>query len=74
MFERAGLPTAAPEGMGPEDFRHLMALDKKNVDARLRLVLLKGGVGDCVITEDFDDGMLSETLALFCGGGSWPTR
>lgn len=36
----AGLPLTAPAAMSAEDFLVRMRLDKKNVDARLRLVLL----------------------------------
>ena len=52
--------------MTPEDYMNIMARDKKNVDAKLRLVLLKGGVGECVITEDFDPAALKATLEKFC--------
>eukprot|EP00887_Chlorella_sp_A99_P002535 scaffold6.g2535.t1 len=75
LLERARLPTAPPEvgrggaragGMTPEQFRATMAVDKKVVDGQLRLVLLKGPLGGCVITADFPLAKLDETLAAFC--------
>lgn len=66
LLRRANLPLESPEGMTPEDYMRIMARDKKNVDAKLRLVLLKGGVGECVITEDFDSAALQATLEKFC--------
>ena len=66
LLTRAKLPTESPPGMTPDDYMRIMARDKKNVDAKLRLVLLKGGVGECVITEDFDPAALEATLEKFC--------
>ena len=56
----AGLPVDPPPGMVPEAFLELMARDKKVVDGRLRLVLIKA-IGDaCVI----DDATEAELVAL----------
>jgi hypothetical protein len=38
----AGLPVAPPPGLGPERYMDLMAVDKKVLAGRLRLVLLRG--------------------------------
>ena len=51
--------------MTPQDFRRLMAGDKKVAAGQLRLVLLKQ-LGEAVLTADFDDAKLGETLAHFC--------
>lgn len=64
LIQRAGLPEMAPEGMGSEDFMNLMAVDKKNVDGRLRLVLLKA-LGQACITDDASPANLQATLAAF---------
>ena len=40
--------------MTKADFRNIMAVDKKVQDGRLRLILLKGPLGSCVVTGDFD--------------------
>lgn len=66
LFERAGTPVAPPPGMTADAFRELMAVDKKVKDGKLRLVLLKGELGGCVVTGDFDPKVLDETLEFFC--------
>jgi len=47
----AGLPWQGPESMAAETYLELMAVDKKVLDGRLRLVLLKS-LGQAVVTED----------------------
>ena len=61
LLVRAGLPVVPPAEMRPEDFLELMAVDKKVLDGRLRLVLLKG-LGEAVITDDFPREVLDATL------------
>ncbi len=61
----AGLPGGVPDGMTPRDFVDLMAVDKKNVDGNLRLVLLRG-LGVAEVTADFPGQALRETLSEFC--------
>ncbi|WP_404368286.1 3-dehydroquinate synthase [Marinobacter sp.] len=65
LILRAGLPTAPPAGMTPKNFLELMAVDKKNTGGSLRLVLLRS-LGDAVVTSDFDESKLRETLFHFC--------
>lgn len=65
IVRQAGLPSTVPEGMQPDDFLRLMAVDKKNVDGALRLVLLKA-VGDAVVVANADPALLMETLVAFC--------
>jgi len=62
LLQRAHLPTRPPDEMDAARFLELMAVDKKVVDGGLRLVLLKG-LGDAVVTGDFDAGLLDQTLA-----------
>ncbi|MEE2729654.1 MAG: 3-dehydroquinate synthase [Pseudomonadota bacterium] len=57
----AGLPVMGPADMSVATYLEKMAVDKKNVDARIRLVLLKS-VGEAMITADFDQSLLRETL------------
>lgn len=66
MVQRCELPVSPPDAMTPDDFIELMAVDKKNVDGNLRLVLLKGDLGTCLVTSDFDSGKLSDTLNEYC--------
>ena len=65
---KAKLPTRPPPEMTAAQFRSLMAVDKKVAAGKLRLVLLKGALGGCVVTGDFEAAKLEETLAHFCGG------
>ncbi|WP_370232557.1 3-dehydroquinate synthase [Marinobacter nauticus] len=64
LIRRARLPEQAPDDMTPEDFMNLMSVDKKNVDGRLRLVLLKA-IGDAFITENASSDNIRDTLRAF---------
>ncbi len=66
LVKRCDLPTSPPGGMTPDDFLSLMAVDKKNVDGSLRLVLLKGPLGTCLVTSDFEKNLLMDTLNQYC--------
>lgn len=55
-----------PPSMTIQQFKELMSVDKKVQAGKLRLVLLKGPLGGCVVTGDFDPAKLDETLAAFC--------
>lgn len=61
LLSRAGLPVVPPADMCAEDFLAHMAVDKKVLNGRLRLVLLKG-LGDAVVTSEFSRGVLDATL------------
>lgn len=61
----AGLPEWPPEGMTPGDFMEHMAVDKKNLDGSLRLVLVQG-LGEALVTGDFSKQCLADTLTAFC--------
>lgn len=61
----AGLPEKPPVGMSADDFMGLMAVDKKNVDGLLRLVLLRS-VGDAVVTSEASPENLALTFERFC--------
>ncbi|MBS3804844.1 MAG: 3-dehydroquinate synthase [Oleiphilaceae bacterium] len=65
LILRAKLPAKPPEGMTPDRFLELMAVDKKNVTGDLRLVLLQA-LGAAVITSEFDSEHLQATLGYFC--------
>ena len=54
------------QGMREQDFMSLMAVDKKAVDGQLRFILLKGKLGECVVTGDFDTAVLSELIREYC--------
>lgn len=61
LLLQAGLPVVPPAEMRPEDFLVHMAVDKKVLDGRLRLVLLKA-VGDAIVTDAYPRDALDATL------------
>lgn len=62
LIAGAGLPTARPENLAPERMLELMAVDKKVLAGRLRLVLLRQ-LGEAVVTSEFDRDALAHVLA-----------
>ena len=61
LVAAAGLPEQPPADLGPESFLELMAVDKKVVDGRLRLVLLEA-LGEAVVSDRTDATALRATL------------
>ncbi|MCG7929782.1 MAG: 3-dehydroquinate synthase [Candidatus Thiodiazotropha lotti] len=61
LIERAKLPITPPKTLTPERFLELMAVDKKVMDGKLRLVLMKK-IGQSLVTDDFDLKKLEQTL------------
>ena len=61
LFQAAGLPVVPPKDMTPEHFLEHMAVDKKVLDGRLRLVLLRH-IGQAVVTSEFPREILNATL------------
>ena len=62
LLERAGLPNQRPASVSPMQLLTPMRRDKKIQKGRLRLILLKG-IGQAVVSEDFDPQLLGDTLA-----------
>jgi 3-dehydroquinate synthase len=65
LLKKFNLPVDVPECMTVETFEKLMAVDKKAANGKLRLILLKGDLGGCVFTADFDARVLAETLDAY---------
>ncbi|GMH85732.1 hypothetical protein TrST_g4798 [Triparma strigata] len=67
ILKLADLPTELPgdSPMTTEKFLSLMSVDKKVANGVLRLILLKGELGNCVFTSDFDDNAMKETIDLY---------
>ncbi len=67
ILEKANLPVRLPKDspMTVETFQRLMSLDKKVADGKLRMILLKGELGNCVFTGDFDVDALQATIEEF---------
>ena len=75
ILHRAKLPTELPTDspMDRDTFLKLMAVDKKVANGQLRLILLKGQLGECVFTGDFDEQAMIETIDEFvaeCGAAA----
>lgn len=68
LIERARLPVLPPRELSSERFLELMAVDKKVLDGRLRLVLLKD-IGRSMVTDDFEMHNLNETLSRYGSKG-----
>lgn len=64
IIERAGLPTHAPADMTSEQFRHLMGIDKKVLDGKMRLILLNR-IGEAAVRADFSAKNLQQCLTEF---------
>jgi 3-dehydroquinate synthase len=62
LLRRVGLPTAPPADMGAEDFLELMQRDKKVVDGRLRLVLLRA-IGEAEVSDTVTAEQLRDLFA-----------
>jgi len=62
LMQCAGLPVVPPADMTPAQFIEHMAIDKKVIDGRLRLVLLRA-IGEAVVTDDYPKEVLQATLA-----------
>ena len=62
LLQDAGLPVVPPQEMTPAHFMEHMAVDKKVLDGRLRLVLLRQ-MGEAVVTDDYPKETLQATLS-----------
>lgn len=67
IIVNAGLPLTAPADMGRDDFLNIMRLDKKNLDHRLRLILL-GQLGDACVYDETPAETLNQLLERFPRG------
>ena len=65
LLQKAKLPVNPPQGMGPDDFLKYMAVDKKAVDGRIRLVLIKS-IGQAVTEDSFASELLLSLLEDMC--------
>lgn len=61
LFIAAKLPVDAP-ALGVDRYLELMGLDKKVVDGKIRLVLQQG-IGNSILTSDYDAELLKLTLS-----------
>ncbi len=61
LFKRAKLPVKPPGDLTTESFLKIMALDKKNTDGGIRLILLKA-IGCATLPMNIEQKFLVETL------------
>ena len=62
LLEKYRLPVQVPSLMTKQLFMNFMAIDKKSENGQVRFILLRGELGCCVFTGDFDQSKLEETL------------
>ncbi len=70
---KLNLPVALPDDLDPGKMRELMSVDKKAKDGVLFLILLKG-IGEAVVTDEFDEDLLMETLHHFSSDEALPGK
>jgi len=73
MLVKLNLPVALPDDLDPEKMRELMSVDKKSKDGMLFLILLKG-IGEAVVTDEFNEDLLMETLHRFSSDNGSPAE
>ncbi len=61
LLLRAKLPIDPPTEMNTESFLHHMKVDKKNLDGRIRLVLLKA-LGKAIVSSDYQEDLFLKQL------------
>lgn len=62
LLEKSALPVKSPSEMTLDDYMNAMAIDKKTLDGRIKLILLKE-LGEAIITSDYDHELLEQTLS-----------
>ncbi|MDH3635724.1 MAG: 3-dehydroquinate synthase [Gammaproteobacteria bacterium] len=61
LLQQAGLPVTPPDDISIEQYLETMSIDKKAVDGKINLVLLKA-IGDAFVTADYNHDKLVQTL------------
>ncbi|MDP2903751.1 MAG: 3-dehydroquinate synthase [Methylovulum sp.] len=64
LFKKSALPVTPPIQLDTCRFLDLMAVDKKNIDGKIRLILLKK-IGLATLPIDVDQGLLELTLNTY---------
>jgi 3-dehydroquinate synthase len=64
LFKKANLPVKPPEQLDSDQFLELMAVDKKNIDGNIRLILLTA-IGAATLPVDIDALLLEQTLKSY---------
>lgn len=61
LLEQSSLPIKSPSEMTPDQYMNAMAIDKKTVEGKIKLVLLKN-LGEAFVTADYNPELLEQTL------------
>lgn len=61
IFQKAKLPVLPPRELDAKSFIELMSVDKKNVDGKIRVILLEG-IGSATLPTNVDQKLLEATL------------
>ena len=64
LFKKANLPVTPPEQLDSDRFIDLMAVDKKNIDGKIRLILLTK-IGVATLPVGIDTLLLEQTLKSY---------
>jgi 3-dehydroquinate synthase len=64
LFKKCTLPTTPPEQLDSDRFLELMAVDKKNVNGNIRLILLTK-IGEATLPIDVEKDLLLQTLSNY---------
>lgn len=64
LFKKAKLPINPPEEIDTQRFLELMAVDKKNIDGQIRLILLKK-IGEATLPVNVNQELLEVTLRTY---------
>lgn len=64
LFTHAKLPVTPPERLDADRFLELMAVDKKNVDGQIRVILLEK-IGLATLPVNVDAALLKQTLTCY---------
>ncbi len=64
LFIKCHLPIHPPKNLDSNRFLELMAVDKKNIDGQIRLILLKK-LGEATLPTNVDKALLIETLDTY---------
>ena len=66
LLKLAKLPTVPPKEMDVSQFIDLMAVDKKNIDGKIRLILLES-IGKATLPVHIEQSLLEQTLKNYAG-------
>lgn len=61
LIHNARLPLMPPATMNLEQFLDIMAVDKKNIDKKIRLILMKE-LGQSFVSDNYDNDLLQQTI------------